>query len=639
MVKAYIATICLVCFSWAFQGEGLLGQSDFGLPADPFAVDFGPTEGVPPDSPSAGSAGEVNAQAEWEHEDEGSFAPIPLWQQLDELSACEKANAQVQFELPSAFTPAQEREIAEIEHLWNSGSFEAAILRLRALEDAGVETLAVGVQWRRPIPASERNGGPDTPVEARGLSTKATLKADPTTGNLFAVIARTDTPHWTVNMSKDRGLSWEAVYSHMNISGQATLDAAILGQYLYVACNIEGSTEARSRRFYCSSGNQDIFYGSKLIHDYGIAIREIPLTSWDYSSGTCSLEFFAILDSDELIHRYSVDGDLWKYDPSPSLMAASGLDACTSDTFAFYMVSYVNTGGNVVAALSAPEFFWVNYYFGAGDGPTGIAAYNEHIMVVYGQTSGSSRSIKYNISYDNGWTWNAGTVAQASQGQYFYSPAVTARMNAGFFVCYQEEAGAFDPCWSRHRGYGSPWETPKTYNEIDVVTGTPMSAEAIPPLPGGSGYSHGVIWLSNGGSAYFDRMDAAAGSLSAEMYSLDASTGASIDLQLSAGAGNAYRNYFMLGSLSGTSPGVPLPGGVATLPLNWDVFTDLVISIANTSVCYKFFGKLGYDGTNVARINAPPLPSSYAGVNLYFAYLLNNPYDFASNPICIKIVP
>jgi hypothetical protein len=101
---------------------------------------------------------------------------------------------------------------------------------------------------------------------------------------------------------------------------------------------------------------------------------------------------------------------------------------------------------------------------------------------------------------------------------------------------------------------------------------------------------------------------------------------------------NANRNYLVLGSVSGTSPGTPLPGGMATLPLNWDVFTGLTIDLANTPVFSNFLGVLGADGNATATLNLPPVPGT-AGLKMYFAYALNNPWDVVSNPVTIEIVP
>jgi hypothetical protein len=101
---------------------------------------------------------------------------------------------------------------------------------------------------------------------------------------------------------------------------------------------------------------------------------------------------------------------------------------------------------------------------------------------------------------------------------------------------------------------------------------------------------------------------------------------------------NAGRNYLMMGSITGTDPGTPLPGGYVTLPLNWDVFTSVVISLANSSIFHNFMGTLGNDGTATATLNLPPVPGM-AGVSMYYAYACNNKWDFVSNPVEIYIYP
>ncbi|MFH1998640.1 MAG: hypothetical protein ABIK28_03120 [Planctomycetota bacterium] len=60
------------------------------------------------------------------------------------------------------------------------------------------------------------------------------------------------------------------------------------------------------------------------------------------------------------------------------------------------------------------------------------------------------------------------------------------------------------------------------------------------------------------------------GHLSIDTNQLTAAAGGTILFNLDAGASHASRNYLILGSATGTSPGYPLPGGMATLPLNWD---------------------------------------------------------------------
>lgn len=115
-------------------------------------------------------------------------------------------------------------------------------------------------------------------------------------------------------------------------------------------------------------------------------------------------------------------------------------------------------------------------------------------------------------------------------------------------------------------------------------------------------------------------------------------TGGSVAFTLAAGASNGNRNYLMLGSVTGTAPGTPLPGGFAVLPLNWDAFTDLALLLANSPVFSGFMGKLDTGGGATATLNVPPL-AGYAGTVMYYAYCINNPFDFASNPVEIEIVP
>ena len=119
---------------------------------------------------------------------------------------------------------------------------------------------------------------------------------------------------------------------------------------------------------------------------------------------------------------------------------------------------------------------------------------------------------------------------------------------------------------------------------------------------------------------------------------ISASTGGTITLTLDAGPSNAGRNYVILGSVSGTSPGTPLPGGLTTLPLNWDSFTNIVWSNINTPMFANFMGTLDGNGQATAQLNIEPVSSEYIGTKIYFAYCLNNPFDYVSNPIEIEII-
>jgi hypothetical protein len=126
--------------------------------------------------------------------------------------------------------------------------------------------------------------------------------------------------------------------------------------------------------------------------------------------------------------------------------------------------------------------------------------------------------------------------------------------------------------------------------------------------------------------------------LQVDAFRISENIGGSVNFLLLSGIENINRNYILLGSVSGTDPGTPLPGGLVAIPLSWDFFTEFVISLINTSVFSNFLSTLDALGTATAQLSAPPVPG-FAGVTMHYAYALNNPWDFASNPVAIEIVP
>jgi len=128
--------------------------------------------------------------------------------------------------------------------------------------------------------------------------------------------------------------------------------------------------------------------------------------------------------------------------------------------------------------------------------------------------------------------------------------------------------------------------------------------------------------------------------LEADVYTLSEASGGQINLTLKGGAGNANRVYLMLGSVSGTGPGMLLPGDMAMLPLNWDVFTDLVLTMINSSVFQNFLGFLDASGNGAAIFDTlGPMPTGLVGATMSYAYTLNSPFNYVSNPVGVLIVP
>ena len=126
--------------------------------------------------------------------------------------------------------------------------------------------------------------------------------------------------------------------------------------------------------------------------------------------------------------------------------------------------------------------------------------------------------------------------------------------------------------------------------------------------------------------------------LTVDTVYLFGNNGSSINFDLMAGTANMGRNYLLVGSVSGTSPGTPLPGGLVTIPLNRDWFTDYVLDHLNNSIFQNFWGALDSSGNGNATLSAPPI-STWVGRKIDFAYALPGPWDFASNAVTIEVVP
>lgn len=126
--------------------------------------------------------------------------------------------------------------------------------------------------------------------------------------------------------------------------------------------------------------------------------------------------------------------------------------------------------------------------------------------------------------------------------------------------------------------------------------------------------------------------------LAADVHTLSAGTGGVVDLTLLARSSDAGRKYLILGTLSGISPGTSAPGGAVVIPVNMDIFTSSVLfPLLNTSVFSKFLGTLDAQGNGQASIQAPPLPPSAIGAMMHYAFVLNAPFNLASNPVQVEI--
>jgi hypothetical protein len=160
----------------------------------------------------------------------------------------------------------------------------------------------------------------------------------------------------------------------------------------------------------------------------------------------------------------------------------------------------------------------------------------------------------------------------------------------------------------------------------------------------GDGHADFVCGVSNaynfsGGAAHV--FSGTVMSLSSDVHGARVRTTDQQKLSLEAGAAHAGKIYLMLGTVSGTSPGLPL-GGIH-IPLNYDFYFDLLARLPNTIVTGSL-GVLDTEGKATATfrmINAIPL--AWAGTVMHHAYIVVpadlSGFDFASNAVPLTLLP
>ena len=118
--------------------------------------------------------------------------------------------------------------------------------------------------------------------------------------------------------------------------------------------------------------------------------------------------------------------------------------------------------------------------------------------------------------------------------------------------------------------------------------------------------------------------------LIASPRTMSLASGGTYSLSVQGGAVQANRPYVVLGSLSGTSPGVQYAGHF--LPLNPDAYTTWTLS--------QLAGVLSPTGQATQPIQVPPgLPSALIGLRVVHAYLLlPSPDWYASNAVQLDFV-
>lgn len=124
-------------------------------------------------------------------------------------------------------------------------------------------------------------------------------------------------------------------------------------------------------------------------------------------------------------------------------------------------------------------------------------------------------------------------------------------------------------------------------------------------------------------------------SLTADVPSISLATGGIQNLGLNAGLPHAGATYFLLGSISGTQPGIAAPGG--TIPLNPDPWFFWTLGNPNSAVLANSLGVLDGGGSAQSSFTVPPVAApGLVGLVFHHAYVV---LDGAGQKIVYASIP
>lgn len=119
---------------------------------------------------------------------------------------------------------------------------------------------------------------------------------------------------------------------------------------------------------------------------------------------------------------------------------------------------------------------------------------------------------------------------------------------------------------------------------------------------------------------------------------ISVATSGSAQFTLEAGLANANRPYWVLGTFSGTTPGLTLANGTH-IPLNPSLYLNYTLTRPNTGVLANSLGFLNANGHGASTFTLPHVPAQAAGLVLDHAFILLQPINFASNAVEVTLVP
>jgi hypothetical protein len=444
---------------------------------------------------------------------------------LARLDPEQRANARLTIDIIDA-TPELHAEAGQIEQLWNSGSYDAALVRLhdlgRLVDPARVQ---VGMNWRTPVPnpssidwAGNVQVGRDSILYHAFDYHNATGKLVVGTVRLAGASTGLD-----VYLSTDNGSTWAETYD--GYWGAANIIGDFVGRchgdHVYLGYLHKSFTQALyCERFKLSDGSMDTFANGAwsiavLTCASPESIVQGAMTSFEDESPGQRLYAAVGTNQHNVYAGFTIpDGTTW-YTWNMAYLAGTyngGLAATTNPgyshnyvyfTYAYALtdstwdpvIGWVNTGDTVLGTyINVPS---------RSMGRTSVAVRNDSLVMAYDYDNGSTMYPRELLSPDNGAHWYLYRIPGDST-LWREQVNINNRRNSNTVAAYRERTSGsprFIMFTSSPGMTGIPWATPDTASDTlpwnMPITVQPLTTDV-----------YGVTYLSYPGSElWFSRSD------------------------------------------------------------------------------------------------------------------------------------
>jgi BNR repeat protein len=267
------------------------------------------------------------------------------------------------------------------------------------------------------------------------------------------------------------------------------------------------------------------------------------------------------------------------------------------------------------------------------------------LYVAWAQSGGpTGPNVVFSSSADHGATWSTPSPASDVTTNSQYTPCIAVdpqgNLDVGFYDCRDDPSNARVNFYlSRSSDGGQTLQPNVKVSDVDFdptayATGTDVTLRS--GIDSSERTLH-AIW-TDGRNGDNDVYTAAVElDFHTDVSKLSASTGGTVTFTVSPGPLFQNDLYQIVGSTSGTSPGLDL--FFVHLPLNFDPFFAWTIVLANGSSLPGFLGTLDATGSATGSLVSGPLPPALIGYQMDFAVVVEvgSAFRWASDATHLEI--